>query len=77
MYVRSPASVTGTSARVAQRKHRLRQIAVTGPGRERPALFLANHPHASPHDMIMNYARGNGIEDGLGTNVNCFHINNL
>jgi hypothetical protein len=55
----------------------LRQIAVTGLGRERPTLFLANHPDASPRQMIMKYARRNGIEDGLGTNVNFFHMDNL
>jgi hypothetical protein len=55
----------------------LRQIAVTGLGRERPTLFLANHPDASPREMIMNYARRNGIEDGLGTNVDFFQMDNL
>ena len=55
----------------------LRQIAVTGLGREQPTLFLTNHPTASPRDMITNYARRNGIEDGLGTNVNFFHMDNL
>ena len=55
----------------------LRQIAVTGLGREQPTLFLTNHPDASPRELIMNYARRNGIEDGLGTNVNFFHMDNL
>lgn len=55
----------------------LRQIAVTGLGREQPTLFLTNHLDASPREMIMNYARRNGIEDGLGTNVNFFHMDNL
>lgn len=55
----------------------LRQIAVTGLGRERLTLFLTNHPDASPRTMIMKYARRNGIEDGLGTNVNFFHMDNL
>lgn len=55
----------------------LRQIAVTGLGREQPTLFLTNHPDASPREMIMNYARRNGIEDGLGTNINFFHMDNL
>ena len=55
----------------------LRQIAVTGLGREQPTLFLTNHPDASPRQMITNYARRNGIEDGLGTNVNFFHMDNL
>lgn len=55
----------------------LRQIAVTGLGRAQPTLFLTNHFDESPRDMIMNYARRNGIEDGLGTNVNFFHMDNL
>ena len=55
----------------------LRQIAVKGLGREQPTLFLTNHPDASPRDLIMNYARRNGIEDGLGTNVDFFHMDNL
>jgi hypothetical protein len=55
----------------------LRQIAVTGLGRPQPTLFISNHPDASPRDMIMNYARRNRIEDGLGTNVNFFHLDCL
>ncbi len=55
----------------------IRQIAVTGLGREQPTLFLTNHPTATPRDVIMKYARRNGIEDGLGTNVNFFHMDNL
>ena len=55
----------------------IRQIAVTGLGRERPTLFLTNHPDASPRELITNYARRNGIEDGLGTNVDFFHMDNL
>jgi hypothetical protein len=55
----------------------IRQIAVTGLGRERPTLFLTNNQDASPRNLITNYARRNGIEDGLGTNVNFFHMDNL
>ncbi len=55
----------------------LRQIAVTGLGRDRPTLFLTNHLTEPPREIIMNYARRNGIEDGLGTNVNFFHMDNL
>ena len=54
----------------------LRQIAVKGLGREQPTLFLTNHPDVAPREMIMNYARRNGIEDGLGTTVNFFHMDN-
>ena len=55
----------------------LRQIAVTGLGREQPTLFLTNHPRVTPRDLVKNYARRNGVEDGLGTNVNFFHMDNL
>lgn len=55
----------------------LRQIAVTGLGREQPTLFLTNHFDARPRELITNYARRNGIEDGLGTNVNFFHMDCL
>lgn len=55
----------------------LRQIVVTGLGHEQPTLFLTNHSDVSPREMIINYARRNGIEDGLGTNVNFFHMDNL
>ncbi len=56
---------------------KVRQIAVTGLGREQPTLFISNHPKVSPRDLIMNYARRNRIEDGLGTNVNFFHLDCL
>lgn len=55
----------------------VRQIAVTGLGREQPTLFLTNHPSALAREIIMNYARRNGIEDGLGMNVDFFHMDNV
>ena len=55
----------------------LRQIAVTGLGREQPTLFLTNNVEVPAREMIMHYARRNGIEDGLGTNVNFFHMDCL
>jgi hypothetical protein len=55
----------------------IRQIAVMGLGREHPTLFLTNHLDEPPRAVIMNYARRNGIEDSLGTNVNIFHMDNL
>jgi hypothetical protein len=55
----------------------IRQIAVAGLGREQPSLFLTNNFEARPRDVITNYARRNGIEDGLGTNVNFFHLDCL
>jgi hypothetical protein len=55
----------------------VRQVAVTGPGREEPTLFLTNHVEARPRDLITNSARRNRIEDGLGTNVDFFHLDGL
>jgi hypothetical protein len=54
-----------------------RQIAVAGLGREQLTLFLTNHTEVRPRQLIVNYARRNGIEDGLGTNVNFFHLDCL
>ena len=39
----------------------IRQIVVTGLGRERPTLFLTNNFEVTPRDLIINYARRNGI----------------
>ena len=55
----------------------LRQIAVTGLGRERYTLFLSNNFTVTPRDLVMRYAGRNGIEDGLGISVNFFHIDCL
>ena len=55
----------------------LRQVAVRGLGREQPTLFLANNFAVTPRELVMNYARRNGIEDGLGTSVNFFHLDCL
>jgi hypothetical protein len=55
----------------------IRQISVTGFGREQPTFFITNSQRTSPRELIMNYARRNGIEDGLGTNVNFFHMDSL
>lgn len=55
----------------------IRQIAVAGLGREEPTLFLTNHWTVPARQMLINYARRNGIEDGLGTNVNFFHLDCL
>jgi hypothetical protein len=65
------------SVRLADYEGAARQIAVTGLGREEPTLFLTNHFEARPRDLIMNYARRNRIEDGLGTSVNFFHLDCL
>lgn len=55
----------------------VRQIAVRGLGRPSPTLFLTNHFDLPAREVIMNYARRNGVEDGLGSNVNFFHLDCL
>ena len=55
----------------------LRQIAVQGLGREQTTLFLTNNFQVPARQVIIDYARRNGIEDGLGTNVNFFHLDCL
>jgi len=54
-----------------------RQIAVQGLGREKATLFPSNNFETSPRELIINYARRNGIEDALGTSVNFFHLDCL
>src|SRR5262249_4387883 len=55
----------------------IRQVAVTGLGREEPTLFLSNDFEATPRDLIIRYAGRNRIEDGLGISVNFFHLDCL
>lgn len=54
-----------------------RQIAVKGLGREQPTLFLTNNFEVSARELVMNYARRNGVEDALGSSVNFFHLDCL
>lgn len=55
----------------------LRQVAVGGLGRERFTLFLSNNTEITARDLVLRYARRNGIEDGLGVSVNFFHLDCL
>jgi hypothetical protein len=55
----------------------LRQVAVAGLGRERFTLFLSNNTEITARDLVLRYARRNGIEDGLGVSVNFFHLDCL
>jgi hypothetical protein len=55
----------------------IRQVAVTGLGRDNPTLFLSNHLSTSARDLVIRYAGRNRIEDGLGISVNFFHFDCL
>jgi len=55
----------------------LRQVAVKGLGHPHPTLFLTNQFEITARELIINYARRNGVEDALGTAVNFFHLDCL
>jgi hypothetical protein len=55
----------------------VRQLAVTGLGREHPTLFLSNNVEETARTLITRYAQRNRIEDGLGNSVNFFHLDCL
>jgi hypothetical protein len=55
----------------------IRQIAVSGLGREHPTLFLTNNLTTSARELVIRYAGRNRIEDGLGISVNFFHFDCL
>jgi hypothetical protein len=55
----------------------IRQLAVTGLGREEPSLFLSNNVEQTARGLIVRYAGRNRVEDGLGQAVNFFHLDCL
>jgi hypothetical protein len=55
----------------------IRQIAVSGLGRDQPAPFLSNDFEEAPRELILRYAGRNRIEDGWGISVNFFHLDCL
>jgi hypothetical protein len=55
----------------------IRQVAVTGLGRDNPTLCLSNNFTVTARDLITRYAGRNGIEDSLGISVDFFHLDCL
>lgn len=55
----------------------IRQLAVDGPGREQPTLFLSNNFQESGRALIIRYTGRNRVEDALGQSVNFFHLDCL
>jgi hypothetical protein len=55
----------------------VRQLAVTGLGREQATLFLSNNLEETARGLIVRYAGRNRVEDGLGQAVNFFHLDCL
>jgi hypothetical protein len=63
--------------RVADYEGDLRQIAVTGLGRDKPTLLLTNNRDETARQIMTRYTSRNGIEDSLGSGVNFFHLDCL
>ena len=63
--------------RVADYEGELRQIAVTGLGRDKPTLLLTNNRKETARQIMTRYTSRNGIEDSLGSGVNFFHLDCL
>jgi hypothetical protein len=63
--------------RVANYEGDLRQIAVTGLGRDKPTLLLTNNRDETARQIMTRYTSRNGIEDSLGSGVNFFHLDCL
>lgn len=55
----------------------IRQVVVDGLGRDQPTLFLTNNFDTPARELVINYARRNGVEDALGSSVNFFHLDCL
>jgi hypothetical protein len=55
----------------------MRQLAVTGLGRDRATFFLTNDFQETARALIIRYAGRNRMEDGLGISVNFFHLDCL
>jgi hypothetical protein len=65
------------SIRLPDYEGAIRQLAVDGLGREQPTLFLSNDLEETARALVIRYAGRNGVEDGLGTSVNFFHLDCL
>jgi len=55
----------------------IRQVVVTGLGRDEPTLFLSNNRAVTAREIITRYTGRNGVEDSLGISVNFFHLDCL
>jgi hypothetical protein len=55
----------------------IRQVPVTGLGRDNPTLFLSNNMTRTARELVIRYAGRNRVEDGLGISVNFFHLDCL
>jgi transposase len=60
------------AARLSNYPHTLRQLIVTGLGREQPTVIITNDRRASPRELISRYARRMTIEQRLAEIIRAF-----
>lgn len=55
----------------------IRQIAITGHGREKPALIITNDKKISQEELVRKYCRRWIIEKGISEQIEFFHLNRV
>jgi hypothetical protein len=74
-----PIRYVDEQAQVAGYPGKLRQIIVTGLGREEPTFFVTNDrpEKETAREVIQRYAQRNLVENGLGEDIKFFHLDCL
>ena len=55
----------------------IRQLAITGHGREKPALIITNDKKISQEEVVRKYCRRWIIEKGISEQIEFFHLNRV
>lgn len=55
----------------------LRQIAITGHGKIKPALLITNDEEIKPEDLVRKYCRRWIVEKGISEQIDFFHLNRV
>ncbi|MGI0130599.1 MAG: transposase, partial [Thermoplasmata archaeon] len=69
--------VVDERVKVSEYPGKVRQIAAMDLGKERPMLLLTNDTRRAPGTLLTRYARRTLIENGLGEQVEFFHVDAL
>jgi len=55
----------------------IRQIAITGHGKIKPALLITNDEEIKPEDLVRKYCRRWIVEKGISEQIDFFHLNRV
>jgi hypothetical protein len=55
----------------------MRQIAITGHGKIKPALLITNDEEIKPEDLVRKYCRRWIVEKGISEQIDFFHLNRV